>query len=553
MVRSKSARRAVLGGIAAAGVMSAAIAQISVPEAIETTQLATDAFSTGTLEPSNGALPSTLWANSDPQTLEFLLANAPTQLSAPSLGEAMRRALLSPGAAPIGAQPSLGGKKLLALARAGFFEEARNVASLSSAGRGDPWAGQAHAVADLLTDDIGAACRRNANLNSGREEIFWVRLRVLCYAQAGERDAADLTLNLLREQGALSESDETFLSAAAAGAPFKTPVAARSALHYAIARMMEMPIAPGLLEGADGGVLVALAKDEKADLASRIDAAARAIAMGVLGADELANIFLREQFSPEELAAATSAAQRNDQATDALLYQSIKSMTAPEFIRDKAQRLALALSRADSFHRAYALSVLYADEIRSLEGVLATPEEALLFSMARMADGDSVGAGQWLMTALDANGSVAALPEAVALKVIEQVQYLSILDPETAIRIARAANVSLLSRPASEAGGHDHDDPTAMVRIIEAAFDAAVDRKPGQAALAALAVSRDAQNDVDTVVISQSLRAAGLSELSRRHAFETAWARAFANNADANAQPSSDEEGFSPRVKPSRP
>lgn len=548
-----------MSGIAGAA-LTAAVAQVALPEAVETAPLSTDAFSTGTLERADGALPSTLWEGSEAQTLEYLLAQMPSRPAAPSLGETLKRVLLSPGPGPQGAAASLGGKKLLALARAGFVDEARTVSSLSTAARNDPWTGQTEAVADLLSGDIAGACRRNANLSSGRDDLFWVKLRVLCYAKAGETDAADLTYGILRDQGALDDSDAIFLTAALTESTPKTPPATRTALHYAIAQDLGLPFSPGLLDDADAGVLVAVARNADIDTATRIAAAERAIAMGVMASAELSSIFQSAEFDLAEIGNAPVAAieRAGDPLTDALLYQSIDEMAAPEFLRDKAQRIALALSLADSFPRAYALSLLYADEIGALEGAIVAPDEAARFASARMAVGDSVGAGQWLSAMLGVNGGVSALPEPQAMAFIEQVNLLSVLDPQTAAQIARVAGVSLLGENAVAGPPAGHHDNATTAQIAETAFDAAINGKLGQAGLAALAASAGdgPGNEVVAVVIDQSLRVAGLSQLQRRYAFESAWASKFANTAQSaslsekTASAEEDPEGLAPRLKP---
>lgn len=536
---------------------SAANAQVSLPEVVESAPLAVDPFSMGSLTAANGAMPEALWDGAEPQTIEGLLDLAPAQLAAPSLGEVMRRVLLSSGEAPAGASPSLGGKKLLALARAGFAEEARTIASLSNAERNDPWVGQALAVADLLQGNTAAACRRGANIVSGRGEPFWVKLRVLCYAQAGELDAADLTLNILREQGLLTGDEGAFLEAAAIATAPKVALTPQTALEYAIAETINAPLAPGLITKANGGVLAAIANNEQFDAATRITALQRAIAMGVSSGENLPGLLSDVEFDLADLgnATAVATARAGDPLTDALLYQSVQEMNAPEFIRDKAQRIALALGLADSFHRAYALSVLYADDIADLEGVLVTPDEARQFASARMVVGDSVGAAQWLSSALN-GASIASLPEPIALAFIDQVNLLALLDPQTASQLARSAGVSILQPSSSfldEPIHHANAGPAvSLARVLEAAFDAAINNIQGQAGLVALAASTaDGDNDVRQVIIQRSLTLAGLSELNRRYAFERAFAGSF-NATSELPEPEPQERGFGPRLKPAR-
>ncbi len=539
----------------------AVFAQVATPESVETAQLPTDAFSIGDLEPSEGALPGALWSGSNPQTLDFLLSHAPSRPASPSLGQAMRRTLLSPGTKPAGADASLGGKKLLALAKAGFIEEARTIASLATTGRNDLSVAEAEATLALLDGEIDAACRRGASLSGGREGLFWVRLRAFCYARAGELDAFDLTVNLLRERGALAPADEALFFSLLTKSPPKTIPPVESALQYAALKATGLEINPALLSQAQGGVLAAIAGDAAADPALRIEAAEQAVAMGVVKPALIRRLFSEAQFEVADLGAILDvvAARPNDPLTDALLYQSIAAMTAPEFIRDKAMRISLALSRADSFHRAYALSLVYADDINALEGVLVTPEEAGEFALAMMAVGDSVGAGRWLAAMIGANESVAALPEELGIAFIDRVNLLALLDPQTAARIARSAGVSLLSEESPyAAAGSAYSDQAVTARILEAAFDAVGGDKLGQAGLAALAASAgegDASGEVEAVVVNEGLRVAGMPELRRRNTFERAWAASFVSAPGATspaAAPgqSSEERGFAPRIKP---
>lgn len=537
--------------------LGVAAAQLAPPEAVETAPLARDAFSTGTLTPATGALPPNLWRNAKPDTLEFLLENAPSRPATPAIGEAMRRTLLSPGAGPDASSDALGGKKLLALARAGFLEEAATIASLSSARRGDPWTGQAEAVRDLLRGDAPNACRRGERLTDGREDPFWVKLRVLCYAVADERDAADLSLGILRDQYGISPEDDLYLTAIATGAAPETAPAATTALQYAIARALELPATPELLDEADGGVLIAIVNDEAAAISVRVSAAQRAVAMDVLDPAQLASLMESFAFDVAAVGAAADAANNSpgDPSTDAVLFQSVKEMTAPEFLRDKAQRIALALSLGDSFHRSYALSVLYADEIAALEGAIVAPSEAAQFAEARMAVSDSVGAGTWLAAMIGPGAGVGALPEGEAMAFVELVNLLAMLDPQTASQIARAANVSLLSGVDPHLAVGRGGDPVVAAHILEAAFDAALEEKVGQAGLAALAASGAGNGPGNTVIVSQSLKAAGMADLQRRFEFEQAWAARFPAEGDMNIDsgetPQTPEErGFAPRLKP---
>ncbi len=541
------------------GVMDSVLAQSSLSTPIERSALAKDAFSSGPLSEQQGAFRADLWQGASIDSLAVLLDAAPSKPQSPSLGAVLRKTLLSPGVAPEGAPISLGGRKLVALARAGFYDQAASIAALSDAPRGDPWVSRALAIADLLRDDHERACRRSAGLSGGRDEAFWLKMRVFCYTKAGENAAADLTLGLLREQGSLTDADEVFLSALAFGAAPKTPPSPQTALHLASAKRLKLPISPSLLKAADAGVLTAIAKDKSIDPAARVTAVRRAAALGAVGGAVIASVYddIPLEDGVIEQAVSFARERRHEPLADVVLYRSIKLMSAPEFLRDKAALIAEALNAADGFERFYAAASLYEADMRALDGALITPDEAMQFARARMLLGDAHGGAQWLYAILGAE-SVDTMDENQAMMFIETTNFLSVLDPARAADLAEAAAIEL--SPVSFGGASDDVDHSALTEIMRAAFSASRERIVGQAALSALAASNigSLQNEMVRVIVDQSLIAAGLEGIGRRVAFETALRGAFAENVQtlsvaADQQAGIDEpSGFVPSLKPPR-
>lgn len=494
------------------------------PRPVEQTALARDAFSTGLLAPDDGALSGELWRGANAQTLAYLLELAPARPASASLGEALRRVLLSSGEGPADPSGRLGGRKLLALVRAGFVDEARAVASLSNAPRNDPAVGQALALSDLLDGRLDEACRRNAALTSGRDAPFWVKLRVLCYAANGERDAADLTFGLLREQGALDDVDESLLTAVVTGAQLKTPAAPVNAFHLAAIRALKLPLAAPLLDQAEGAVLATIAKDGSYDAPTRVGAVQRAAAMGVAPAAAIIALYdsLPADIADIARAGELAASRRNDPMTDILIYKLIRQMSAPEFLRDKAGRIADAVRAADSFARLRAAALVYDGDIVGLEGALLPPGELSAFALARLALGDGAGAGRWL-GAMISTGGVGALGEGDAAAFIDLLGYLQLLDPALADAIGDRAGVTV-EDPFERAPGKVATSAPALPAVLEAAFDAALNGARGQAGLAALAASSvaDEMDELSRVLIGQSLRVAGLDDLRARMTLEAA-------------------------------
>ncbi len=524
--------------LAAASVLSApaTYAQVAPLESVEEAALARDVFSTGLILKENSALGADLWRGSDAKSLAMLLTMAPSRPSGPAIGAALRRVLLSPGDAPQGATPALGGAKLKALARAGFIDEARQIESLAAAANNDPATVEAMAIADLLSNDTPAACGKGCRVTAGLDNAFWVRLRIVCYAASNELDAAELALGILRENGRLDEIDEALLAPLASGGKPKAPVAPVDAVHFAALKAMGVPVSGGLLTRAEGGVVKAVAENETADWPTRLSAARRAAAMGVMSGAELKALYAA---APADAVGA---------------YRDIRAMTAPELMRDRAGRIAAEIEAAAYFENLFALSVLYTDEIRGAEGVILPPGEARSLALARLAVGDAVGAERWLLSAA---GDIArGVPEEQAMRFIDLVGVLGALEPGGAQRVAAAANVSV---PPPRPSLTDAAAPSAdLAPVVAAAIDAAYRGGAGEVALAALAASDAAANGdpIAEALMAPALRAAGLSDIVRRRAVEDAIAAMYpqdaASEAPVSATPASAPENLTPRLKPKR-
>ncbi|MFZ5619215.1 MAG: hypothetical protein ACOZAA_18020 [Pseudomonadota bacterium] len=513
-----------------------ALAQTAPLAPVEQTPLAKDAFAMGLLDRDEGALPADLWRGADAPSLMLLLEAAPSRPAGPSLGDALRRVLLSAGDAPADATPALGGAKLKALVRAGFIDEAREIESLASGTKNDPASAEAMASADLLSNDMAAACEKGRRADTGRDKPFWVRLRVVCYAIANELDAAELALGILRENGGLDDIDEALLAPLAAGGKPKAPVAPVDAVHFGALKAMSVPVSAALLDRAEAGVVKAAAKDAGQDWPTRLEAGKRAAAMGVFSAGELRALF--------DAAPATAAPA----------YRDIRAMSAPELLRDKAGRVAAEIAAAPDFESLFAASALYADDLRALEGAIVPASEASAFALARLASGDAIGAERWLIAAAPAMQSAA--PEGEAMRFIDLVGVLNALEPAAAARIAAAANI-VVAPPRIETE-ETASPPDGLAPIIGAAIEAAAEGGKGEAALAALAASDAASrgDPVAEVIVKQSLVVAGLGDIVRRREVERALSAIYPSaTAPAPAiapAAASAPDAMTPRLKPKR-
>ncbi len=571
---------------AALSVAAPAMGQIDLPAPVESRSLTDSAFETGILSPRDGALPQTLWSGTDSTDLGFLLETMPTRPRLPTVGNTMRRVLLSPGAAPDypdqDAANALGGQKLLALVNAGFIEEARTLASLSDAPRNDPATGKALALADLLTGRNQDACQRGANLTENRAEPLWVQLRTFCYAIAGEADAADLTLGLMRDQGLIDFRLEEFFSPLISGASPKQPLRPRTALELAIVRHLDLPLAAGLFTEADGSVIRAITMDETLEPAARIDAARRAVSMGIMTPRAFAALLASiDTGVTNPNPAALLVAEPASPLTDAVVYKSVASLSSPEFLRDKADLIANALIsvvQAESgFAHQYSLFALYADDIKGFDGAVVPPAHAGIFALARMAVGDANGATRWLFAMRGEEDFLALGPE-LSDQYVRLTGYLAMIAPENGNAVAEAAGIAVpdpqrVVGPDVTISAQDPTDALRAAKITELIFDAAMPApsgrvnhlgapaeapgavKTGQAALAGLALEHEddgTANPVFDVLQAKSFEIAGLATLHGQLTFEENWRRDTPTNTTPQRRPRSqpDEDGFAPSLKP---
>ena len=101
----------------------------------------------------------------------------------------------------------------------------------------------AHAAAEtaLLAGDDARACSVAEGLSSGRDEIYWLRLRTYCQAIAGHADQAQLTFDLAQAQA----KDPVFgrlMAAKLAGAGNPGAASLRNGLDYALSRSLGLDL-----------------------------------------------------------------------------------------------------------------------------------------------------------------------------------------------------------------------------------------------------------------------------------------------------------------------
>lgn len=157
------------------------------------------AFEPGTLDDSSGALSSTLWAGTTAGTAEKLINTLPDYYRHPAARDLVRRVLLSPGSPPSGNMDgNFQGARMNGILRLSELAAAQDISARSPA-----LASSEVLKADLalLAGNMDTACQKSDSIIEGRADPYWMKLRALCHIERGEKAAADVTLDLLKNAG----------------------------------------------------------------------------------------------------------------------------------------------------------------------------------------------------------------------------------------------------------------------------------------------------------------------------------------------------------------
>ncbi|HPA40213.1 MAG TPA: hypothetical protein PLV04_15815 [Phenylobacterium sp.] len=139
-----------------------------------------------------------LWKGASPQTLKTVLPLVAAKPLSPA-AQALARRVLATGAngpGEAGRDPALAGQRINALIAQGGVKEAAEILSKTSGLDQSPDLSRAAAELALLSGDADRACQVGEGLATGRDDVYWVRLRAYCQVKRGEVGAAQLTFDL---------------------------------------------------------------------------------------------------------------------------------------------------------------------------------------------------------------------------------------------------------------------------------------------------------------------------------------------------------------------
>ena len=215
-----------------------------------------DAFSTPGRETG---LPAELWRGTPIELARSVLPVLAARPLSPAAAAVARRVLATGATGPEGAigDEALVGARASALIALGDVGAAAKILQRQPGLDHDPDLARAAAESALLAGDNPRACTIAEGLGSGRENIYWMRLRAFCQAEAGKVGAAQLTVDLAQAKA----RDAVFgrLMAAKLGGTAPGPASLRGGLDYALSKALNLdltaarpaPAVAGALSGAE--------------------------------------------------------------------------------------------------------------------------------------------------------------------------------------------------------------------------------------------------------------------------------------------------------------
>jgi hypothetical protein len=301
---------------------------------IEATPLApVDPTWAGTLGPTEGAFPETMWQGTSRSLVAGRLAQLRPTVS-PVLQDLARRLLLSNARPPGGEDPpqgpSLAVLRLERLMALGQIEGALGIADLVRAtGDAEPL-DRLRVELHFAGNDRDGACGLVQAAIGRYQDFWWDRALIACQALGGEQAKASVGLSLLQERRAPREPIFDTLVEAVGGRKVKLErLPDPTPIRVALLAAAKLPLPADALQAASPGVLHQWATNPSVPAESRLPAAERAAALGAISLDQLSGLYAAIAPTQAERKNALGRAGADSPRARAVLYTMAKDETVP--------------------------------------------------------------------------------------------------------------------------------------------------------------------------------------------------------------------------------
>jgi hypothetical protein len=263
----------------------------------------------GLLDDSNGGLGAQMWSGAVRADLETELSRIPIVTTDPVVRDLARRLLLTPAEAPVGSSHgSLVTIRLQRLLDGGLVSEAGALAA-EAAVPNDMEFAKVQAEA-LLYAGRAEVCSDKTNARVSASELFWLELRALCYARAGDASAADLTRSIIDAEGTNDGGFATLIDDVEQGRAVSPGAFAHpSAVDIYMMLRLGLPVTTGIAAQLGTAANLIAARDPRNAPVERLSAAEHIVRTGAPDGADLVAIADAQAFSSEQRADALGHAQ----------------------------------------------------------------------------------------------------------------------------------------------------------------------------------------------------------------------------------------------------
>jgi hypothetical protein len=525
-------RRGIASVSAAAllGLMAPAAAPSGASAQVQSSQLgALDLWSS---PGRDTGLPPTLWRGASAELVAPVLAAADKPVT-PAFAALARRLLATGAAAPEGAgtDPALAAARARALLALGDPEAAAAILARTAGVEASQPLSRAKSEALLALGRDEEACEADRALQDDRGNLWQLRLRAYCHLIAGQGPAAQVTLDLWRQQGGKDAAFDRLAGALAAGAaPAGTKASLSDPLNAALSRRLALDPASAVAE-AHPALLRGLSAGQGA--AARA-AQARALRLGLLSGDEARALYTPPGTPPAPLVSDAAPATEAELASQA-------AQTADPMVRQQA--VGALLKRARTPYEFQALARLVRPRLAELAELKVTPGEPALLVSAAAAAGDAATAQAFRVQMMQPENDAAAALDLALLDAMiavadgrpagpvldRLVERGGIGDPKLRARAQAAALLlaatgqPLSATARAQFAAFDVPAGKATPARLAALARAGAERRTGEAAILGLSITQQQGPGLtvaDRAWIVAALAQAGLAEEARALALE---------------------------------
>jgi hypothetical protein len=355
---------------------------------------APDPEAVGVLDDKQGGLGPALWKGATSSEVRALLPRLPAAMNSRAMRGLERRLLLT-AAVPEG---NKGQTPLLLELRAERLYALGEIEGLNNLLKSAPQSLTSATLSKIKTDtyllagDTKSACAESATQVGAVDP----RMQIFCDMSNGRVLEANLALDLMRER---KDADHGFIAAAEVMGglpPAKLDKLANpGALHLAAFRAAKMPLPADAATGAPPAMLRAIADSTAQTTETRLAAAERAEAMGLLDSDALRKLYTGLQPSQAEQQAAQSQGDKLA-AGRALLLRVALNEAQPVV---KADLVSRVLGSAAERGQYPTTARLYAPIIADMKQTPELAPVAATFAKALLIAGRPEAANGWLTLA----------------------------------------------------------------------------------------------------------------------------------------------------------